>query len=363
MGLPLPLTLNNDWHNNSNMIKKILISTIIIAAIIVSYLLWNEFFSKRVNEPAKQLVTNLNVPWSISILPDESIILTERAGNLVIINDTITRITINEVTSIGEGGLLGLTLHPEFETNKYIYLYYTYTLNGKTLNKVIRQQLINKTLTNTTIIIDNIPGASIHNGGRIKFGPDNKLYITTGDSANSSLAQNLNSLAGKILRLNDDGMIPADNPYNNSPVYSYGHRNPQGLAWDKDNNLWATEHGPSTMDELNYITPGSNYGWPVITGDMKAEGMKQPVINSGTDTWAPSGIAYYNGSLFFAGLRGQAVYEYNIERESLTEHFKKEYGRMRDIIIIDNYFYVLTNNRDGRGVPSNNDDIILKTSI
>lgn len=338
--------------------------TLIIAAIITAYLFWNEFISHRVDEPAKQLATKLEVPWSINLMPDNSIILTERAGNVVIINETITRIKIDEVTSISEGGLLGLTLHPEFKNNSQLYLYYTYNSDGKTLNKVIRLQLINNELTNKTIIIDKIPGSGVHNGGRIKFGPDNKIYITTGDASNASLAQDLNSLGGKILRLNDDGTIPNDNPLTNSPVYSYGHRNVQGITWDDKGNMWASEHGPSAMDELNIITAGNNYGWPVITGDSKAEGMIAPIIQSGTDTWAPSGIIHHNGSIFFAGLRGQAVYEYKISNNSLVTHLKKEYGRLRDIIMDDkNYFYILTNNRDGRGVASSNDDLIIKTRL
>ena len=213
------------------------------------------------------------------------------------------------------------------------------------------------------IILDNIPAASNHNGGRIKFGPDGMLYITTGDASLADSAQDKNSLAGKILRLKDDGAIPPDNPFPDSPIYSFGHRNPQGLAWDTQGKLWAMEHGSSASDELNLIKPGNNYGWPVIRGDEEETGLESPVIHSGQETWAPSGLAYFDGSLFFAGLRGQGLYQAVIENEGVTlqRYLDRNFGRLRDVVLgPDNLLYILTSNRDGRGLPVAEDDQIIR---
>ncbi len=213
-----------------------------------------------------------------------------------------------------------------------------------------------------------IKGSVNHDGGRIAFGPDGYLYITTGDAENSHLAQNKNSLNGKILRIKDDGSIPSDNPFGNA-VYSMGHRNPQGLAWDKDGTLWETEHGPSGIqtgyDEINIITKGANYGWPEIRGEQTKEGFVSPVIQSGSkDTWAPSGMKYWNGSLFFSGLRGEALYEAKISKENklnLITHFKQRFGRIRAVVLgADGFIYLSTSNRDGRGQVREGDDKIIK---
>ena len=310
------------------------------------------------------LAENLEIPWALVFLPDRSILFTERAGRVRIIDSESNLASspvavIEEVLHQGEGGLMGITIHPNFANNHFVYLYYTYGSSGdETLNRVVRFKFENNILSNKTIIVDRIPGASNHNGGRIKFGSDGFLYITTGDSQNPSLAQNINSLAGKILRVTDDG----------TEVFSYGHRNPQGITWDSQGRLWATEHGPSTVDELNIIEIGKNYGWPTITGDGEQKGLETPILNSGSDTWAPSGAAYLprrqaglNGSIFFAGLRGQALFEYNIESKSLTPHLKGQLGRIREVVLgPGNLLYITTSNRDGRGIPKNLDDKIIR---
>jgi glucose/arabinose dehydrogenase len=316
---------------------------------------------------------NLEVPWGLVFLPDKSLLVTERTGRLRLI-DSNGRLqsepvaVLEKVREIGEGGLLGITLHPDFSNNNFVYLYYTYQENeGETLNRVVRMTYQGKQLGDEKTIIDGIPGASNHNGGRIKFGPDGYLYVTTGDTGNSSLAQDINSLAGKILRVTDQGQMVADNPFGNL-VYSYGHRNPQGLTWDNLGRLWATEHGRSGVlsgfDELNLIEKGKNYGWPEIQGDEKKEGMETPKLHSGsTTTWAPSGLAFVNNSLFFGGLRGQTLYEAVIEGEKLTlkEHFKGQFGRLREVVLgPDGYLYVSTSNKDGRGNPVSPDDRIIK---
>ena len=214
-------------------------------------------------------------------------------------------------------------------------------------------------------------------GGKIAFGPDDYIYITTGDAGNAELAQNTDSLAGKILRLKDDGSIPGDNPFGNA-VYSYGHRNSQGLAWDDKGQLWSTEHGRSGvlsgLDELNFIEKGKNYGWPVIQGDERREGMYSPVIQSGPDeTWAPAGAVYLpakrqaglDGSIFFTGLRGESIYQAKISQDgsvgAIIAHFHGTFGRLRAIQIgPDGFLYISTSNTDGRGEPRPGDDKIIR---
>lgn len=316
--------------------------------------------------PITTIAQNLNVPWSLAFMPNGDILFTERAGKVRVVeikNNQVKDIaTLNEMKQGGEGGLLGLALHPQFAKNNYIYLYYTYGNRGEdTLNRVERYTLNNNTLSEKRVIVDAIPGANFHNGGRIKFGPDNHLYITTGDAQEPSLSQDTKQLAGKILRVTDEGKPIADNPFNNA-IYSYGHRNPQGLAWDATGQLWVTEHGPSMHDELNKAEKGANYGWPTIVGEQRSVGVTPPIIESGNSTWAPSGLAFANGKLYFVGLRGQALYVYDPAKGGTPQEiFKQEYGRLRDVVIgPDNALYLLTNNRDGRGTPQPDDDKILK---
>lgn len=311
----------------------------------------------------KVIAQNLEIPWGLAFLPDRSILFTERPGRVRMIDKdgnllSTPLATISEVKHIGEGGLLGIAVHPDFINNKYIYLYYTYSGSGdNTLNRVARFKFEEGKLEEEQIIADNIPGAVNHNGGRIKFGPDNFLYITTGDAQNPSQAQDRNSLAGKILQVRDEGKVE---------IYSFGHRNPQGLAWDNQSRLWATEHGPSTRDELNLIEIGKNYGWPTIQGDEKKEDTEAPIINSGSNTtWAPAGAAFYQGSIFFGGLRGETLYEAVITGDSvkLKEHLKGQFGRIRDVVLgPDNMLYISTSNRDGRGEPKKNDDKIIRVN-
>ena len=218
-------------------------------------------------------------------------------------------------------------------------------------------------LSERLVVLDGILGSSNHDGGRIAFGPDYYLYIGTGDAENQKLAQDTKSLNGKILRVTEDGAMPSGNPFGNA-VYSYGHRNVQGLAWDEKGQLWATEHGPSGLqtgfDELNRIEKGKNYGWP-DRADRQKEGTEKPVVHSGEDTWAPSGAVFYNDSVLFAGLAGEAIYQYKISSSQLTTHFKGEFGRIRMITRgPDGQFYILTNNTDGRGNPKDGDDKLIR---
>lgn len=331
------------------------------------------------DEPVTVVAQNLEVPWAIAFLPssptggpDRSMLVTERAGRVRYVDqnglDSTSVATLSQVEEIGEGGLLGIALHPDFAKNNYVYLYYTYSSKGdNTLNRVVRMTYKDKKLTDEKIIVDAIPGAANHNGGRIKFGPDNMLYITTGDAQEPSLAQDRNSLAGKILRVTESGRAVANNPFNNK-VFTLGHRNPQGLAWDSTGQLWSTEHGrsgvQSGLDELNLIISGKNYGWPTIQGNETRSGMVTPIKNSESTTWAPAGAAFVDGSLFFGGLRGQTLYEAVLDNDTVTEvkeHFNSQFGRIREVVVgPDNMLYITTSNRDGRGSPQAGDDKILR---
>jgi len=320
------------------------------------------------------LATGLDTPWAIAFIPDGEILVTERAGRVRLIDSTGKLqeepvAVLENVREISEGGLLGIALDPDFQSNNYVYLYYTYSSSlNNTLNRVVRMTYSGTRLTNETTIVDQIPGAPNHDGGKIKFGPDKFLYITTGDAQEPSKSQDRNSLAGKILRVTKDGQPAPGNPFNNL-VYSMGHRNPQGIAWDSSGNLWETEHGPSGIqsgnDEINLIKPGQNYGWDIIQGNQTREGMVTPIRNSGiTSTWAPGGTAFLDGSLYFGGLRGQALYQAVLSGTQVTdfkEHFKGELGRIREVIVgPDNLLYISTSNNDGRGSPKEGDDKIIK---
>jgi glucose/arabinose dehydrogenase len=319
--------------------------------------------------PMTVVATGLKIPWGIAFLPDGDLLVTERPGTVRRIGANAQSIPIEAVKRIGEGGLLGIALHPDFSTNHWVYIYLTTSnADGSNTNRVERYVFDGEKMTDRKGIIQNIPGAIYHDGGRLAFGPDGYLYVTTGDATKSDFSQDKNSLAGKILRVKDDGSIPSDNPFGTA-VYSYGHRNPQGLTWDTQGRLWATEHGRSGLrsglDELNLIDKGENYGWPNIEGDEKNAGMVSPVIQSGPDvTWAPAGIAYFDGSLFFGGLRGESLYEAKLDGAkvtSLTAHFKGQLGRIRAVELgPDGYLYLSTSNTDGRGTPNEGDDKIIR---
>jgi len=320
---------------------------------------------------------NLEVPWGIAFAPDGRIFVTERVGNLRVIQDGILNpepIKILDVSGF-EGGLLGIALDPNFEENHHIYLYYTYNDFLSTYNKLSRFTESNNQLSDEIILLDKIAGGPFHDGGRIKFGPDGLLYITTGEAGIPDMAQDLNSLGGKILRINPDGTIPDDNPFENSPVYSYGHRNPQGLDWDPvTGKLVISEHGSSAQDEVNVIEPGKNYGWPEIVGDETDPSYISPILHTGDETWAPSGASFYNSDnipqwenkYFIATLRGNhlRMLDLDIENNEVISSealFQGEFGRLRDASVgPDGNLYILTSNRDGRGSPEPTDDRVLR---
>lgn len=324
------------------------------------------------------IAENLYVPWAMDISNEGDIYFTERSGSIrVIENDKLNPqplITFSSpFVSQGEGGLMGIALDPNFSQNNYIYVMHSYTENNQIYNRVVRLIKRDNIVAIDKILLDKIPGGQIHNGGRIKIGPDNKLYIATGDSGNSSLSQDLLSTAGKILRIELDGNIPEDNPFINSPIYSFGHRNPQGLAWNSKNVLYESEHGQSAHDEINIIQPGANYGWPLVQGDEESTEIttQKPFVHSGEDTWAPSGIAFveqgpWQGKLLVANLRGQQLLAISLNGKGtvvkdIEPLLKNEYGRLRDVIQSkDGSIYLTTSNRDGRGNPDITDDKIIR---
>lgn len=321
---------------------------------------------------------NLYVPWAIDISNEGNIYFTERSGVIRIIEGGKLRpqplITFRSpFISQGEGGLMGIVLDPNFSKNHYMYVMHTYAEGRRIYNRVVRLIENNNRATLDQVILDKIPGGQIHNGGRLKIGPDQKLYITTGDAGNSALSQDPTSLAGKILRIELDGRIPNDNPIINSPVYSLGHRNPQGLTWNSKNILYESEHGQTAHDEINIIQPGANYGWPLVQGDEDSTEIKiqKPLLHSGNVTWAPSGIVSINqgpwqGKLLVATLRGQQLLAISLNGngtivKSVESWLKNEYGRLREVIQAkDGSIYLTTNNRDGRGNPDINDDKIIR---
>lgn len=321
-------------------------------------------------ENAEQVVImeNLKAPWSIEKL-ENTFYLTERPGNIVKIeNGEIKRQSVElekELATAAEAGLLGFVLAPDFQESNLAYAYYTYEDSSGQFNRIITLRLEDNVWKEENLLLDKIPSGSYHHGGRLKIGPDGKLYATAGDASEADIAQDLNSLGGKILRMNLDGSIPNDNPFPNSYIYSYGHRNPQGITWLPNGTLYASEHGNDANDEVNKIEAGQNYGWPLIEGYEEREGMLSPQFTSGDRgeaTWAPSGMDYYNGKLYVAALRGSAVLEFDLETGGYREVITG-LGRIRDVLIEDDSLYFISNNTDGRGAPEENDDKLYRISL
>lgn len=268
-----------------------------------------------------------------------------------------------ELSNALEAGLLGFILDPNIDDDKEALAYYTYERENGPTNRIVRLAFEENQWVEQNVLLDNIPSGNIHHGGRLAIGPDDKLYVTTGDAAVPELSQDVHSLAGNILRMNLDGTIPEDNPFEDSYVYSYGHRNPQGITWLEDGTMYSSEHGNQANDEINVIESGKNYGWPIIEGDEAGENLTAPIFTSGPDeTWAPSGMAAHENTLYVSGLRGNAVYVFDLETEAFEE-ILTGYGRIRDIHIEDNFLYFITNNTDGRGNPIEEDDRLVRIGL
>ncbi|MFP4021861.1 MAG: PQQ-dependent sugar dehydrogenase [Halanaerobium sp.] len=329
---------------------------------------------------------NLNVPWELIFLPDsDRALVTERDGQVKqIIDGELQSENYLEldIDSRGEGGLMGMAHHPDFPERPYIYLMYTYTSSGELYNRVSRFTDEDDQAVEEEIIIDEIPAGNNHNGGRIAFGPDGMLYITTGETFTREIAQDRDNLGGKILRLTPDGDIPEDNPFEDSPVYSLGHRNPQGIDWHPETgDLFISDHGPSgedglrAKDRIKVVEAGSNFGWPDKIGYFEDGEYANPLI-MWEETVPPSGMTFYRGDLYVGTLSSESLVriglnsaddEYDVES---IEHLfndgsgNADYGRIRKAVVgPDDYLYFLTNNRDGRGSPRDNDDKILRFKI
>jgi glucose/arabinose dehydrogenase len=325
--------------------------------------------------PAKRvevstLATNLEVPWSFAFLPDGDALVTERdSGKLLRASPSGD---VREVQTLpeggsGEGGLLGVAVSPDFEEDRYVYAYYT----TESDNRVVRFRLGEA----PEPILTGIPVNTFHDGGRIRFGPDGMLYVSTGDAGDSGNSQDRGSLGGKILRIEPNGSVPADNPFPGSPVYSYGHRNVEGLAWDADGQLYASEFGQNTWDEVNRIEAGENYGWPEVEGKGgENEGYVDPVTVWPTSEASPSGaeimvngaIPQWEGDLFVTALRGERLWHLELnDRGEITGREKLldgEVGRVRDVAQApDGSLWVSTSNHDSYGIPvSSQDDRIFR---
>ncbi len=328
---------------------------------------------------------NLKVPWSLVFTSPNRLLVTERPGIVKEIVDGKLSNTplrqFSEVSNKIEEGLMGMVLHPDYEHNRYVYLCLAYQTDGKIFDRVVRVTDHNQTLDEDVSIIDKLPAAQFHAGCRLRIGPDTKLYISTGDAFNRKIAQDLQSYGGKILRLNLDGSIPEDNPFPNSPVYSYGHRNPQGFDWQPTTGLMIeTEHGPSGTDgpgggdEVNHIEAGKNYGWPVVSHLNSNPGMVDPLIVF-TPAVAPASGMFYRGNVFpqftntflFGLLKGQGIIQVTFDPQNLgkVSSYQKlggiNVGRVRDIVEgPDGLIYFTTSNQDGRGKPQAGDDKIYR---
>lgn len=300
----------------------------------------------------------LDTPWSMVFYGDALLVSERDSARVLEFDENGERHEVGVIDGVapgGEGGLLGLAVRDD-----ELFTYVT----GVDENRVERRTILGEpgglSLGEPTSVIDGIPSASNHNGGRIAFGPDGMLYITTGDAGERDSAQDVEALSGKILRLTAEGGIPADNPFPDSPVYSYGHRNPQGIGWDAEGMMYASEFGQDTWDELNVIEPGGNYGWPEVEGTAGDGDFIDPVQQWRPSEASPSGIAVTGSDILIANLRGERLRRVPLDDlASSTEDYFGRFGRLRDVLVAEGAVWMLTNNTDGRGDPGDGDDRII----
>jgi glucose/arabinose dehydrogenase len=343
--------------------------------------------SKEAALTVTTLASGFDTIWELAWGPDGVIWVTERGGTVSRVNPdggAVSPAGTVPVNEVGEGGLMGLTFHPDFSTEPLVYAVHTYSAGGAIRNRVVRMRWDGTALGAPETLVDNIPGAGIHDGSRIVVGPDRFLYVTMGDAGDAAQAQDRSSLSGKILRLTLDGAPAPGNPFN-SRIFTFGHRNPQGLVFAPDGTLYSTEHGPGDNDEVNRIEAGRNYGWPDVHGACdgdagpnekafcQANNVVEPLA-SWTPTIAPTGLAYYDatlipdwrGSLLFTTLKGSALHRMQLAADgrsivAQSTLLDGQYGRLRDVLVApDGSVYVGTSNRDGRGSPRTGDDRILR---
>ncbi|MEY9213586.1 PQQ-dependent sugar dehydrogenase [Thermobifida halotolerans] len=317
------------------------------------------------------VATGLSVPWAVAFLPDGAALVSERdSGRVVRVGSdgAVTEVgTVDGVVPGGEGGLMGLAVSPSFEEDSLVYAYFT----AESDNRIVRMTYDPADgFGEAEVIVDGIPKAGNHNGGRIEFGPDGTLYAGTGDAGREDLAQDTDSLAGKILRMTPDGEPVEDAPFGNL-VHSYGHRNVQGLAWDVDGRMYATEFGQNAFDEVNVIEAGNNYGWPEVEGTGGESEYVDPVVTWTPDEASPSGAAIAGGALWAAALRGERLWQVPLTGDagdpvrSPDDFLVEDYGRLRAVEVEpgERALWITTSNRDGRGSPASEDDRVLRIPL
>nr|WP_269810310.1 PQQ-dependent sugar dehydrogenase [Kineosporia rhizophila] len=314
----------------------------------------------------------MDVPWGVTFLSGGSALVAQRPSGVVVkVSPKGKRVKVGTVPGVfddGEGGLLGLALKPGSKASKskpvQLYAY----LTTRTDNRIVRMSFDGAKLGKPKTVLTGIPSAWNHNGGAITFGPDGKLWIGTGDAAETENAQDKKSLGGKILRINPNGTVPADNPFKGSAVYSLGHRNVQGLAFDPAGRAWATEFGQDTWDEFNRILPGRNYGWPLVEGKKKRKGFVSPKVQWRTDVASPSGLAIVNGVAYLGALRGERLWAVPLKGKSVgtpKSLIKGRFGRLRNVVAAPGgkSLWVTTSNTDGRGEPGKSDDRVVRLDL
>ncbi|WP_328927806.1 PQQ-dependent sugar dehydrogenase [Streptomyces sp. NBC_00190] len=323
---------------------------------------------------AGEVAKGLESPWGVAPLPGGDLLVASRDKGTIsrVAADTGAVTQIGKVPGVapgGEGGLLGLALSPSFASDRLVYAYFTTESDNRIARlRYDEQRPAGQQLGAPDTVFRGIPKGLVHNGGRIAFGPDKMLYAGTGETGDKGLAQDRRSLGGKILRMTPDGDPVHGNPEADSVVYSYGHRNVQGLAWDKDKRLWAAEFGQNTWDELNLIEPGANYGWPEAEGKAGRPGMRDPVAVWKTDEASPSGIAWAEGSVWMAGLKGSRLWRIPLAGAELAAEpeafLEGKYGRLRTVLALGgDRLLLVTSETDGRGSPEAGDDRILTLTV
>jgi glucose/arabinose dehydrogenase len=318
-------------------------------------------------EVVDTIATGLAAPWGIDFLPNGDAVVTERDTTRVLLleapgYDVRVIGTVDAAVPLGdqggEAGLLGVAASPDFAQDRTLFFYVSTAGD----NRIGRARLEGGALTPMRWILTGIPNGHIHDGGRLEFGPDGLLYVSTGETGQPDLAQDKGTTAGKILRITPDGDPAPGNPFD-SPVWTYGHRNVQGLAFDDEDRLWASEFGQSTFDELNLVERGRNYGWPMVEGRGEGQGLTDPQVVWSTDVASPSGLAFLDGHLWLASLRGERLWRVDVHGDHAShpvDYFVGEYGRIRTVVASpDGDLWVSTSNRDGRGSPREGDDRIL----